>query len=144
MASDNESTDTEALKIDLTITGKKMDVLDRLWDIFEIVEIDWATFGLICGFNKGKDAKDHYDDIGKTKPSKFHITRRDIKTVVDLEPILRSVKIDWKRVSLRSGLMSEAMARVHHHDLVMLERVCGPRTTQGGVKRRWPRDVKKA
>ena len=48
---------------------------------------------MICGFNESKDAKDHYDDIGKTNPSKFHITRRDIKTVVDLELILRSVKV---------------------------------------------------
>ncbi|KAK6825963.1 hypothetical protein PG995_014452 [Apiospora arundinis] len=104
-----------------TITGEDMDVLDRLWDIFESVEIKWFTLSVRGGFITVEHAKNHYDYIGKNRPGKFNITRRDLKIVAGLADILRNVKIDWKRVAVRSGFRDEVTAKAHHRDLAKLE-----------------------
>ncbi|KAK7920154.1 hypothetical protein PG985_008176 [Apiospora marii] len=76
-----------------SITGDQMDVLDRLWDIFESVTIRWFMLTIRAGFKNIQAAKNHYDDIGKFKPSKIAITRRDLKTVIGLAGILSRVKV---------------------------------------------------
>ncbi|KAK7949161.1 uncharacterized protein PG986_010047 [Apiospora aurea] len=75
-----------------SITGDQMDVLDRLWDIFESVSIKWHVLANRAGFDTTQNAKDHYDDIGKFKPGKIAITRRDLKTAMGLADILYGVK----------------------------------------------------
>ncbi|KAK8078366.1 hypothetical protein PG996_004536 [Apiospora saccharicola] len=103
------------------ITAEQMDVLDRLWDIFESVNINWMVLAYHARFESSEDAKEHYNDIGQYQPSKFEITRRDIKTVVGLAGILYGVKIDWQRVAVRSGILKGFKAKAHHRDLAMLE-----------------------
>ncbi|KAK8024896.1 hypothetical protein PG990_002719 [Apiospora arundinis] len=115
MASDNGN----------TITGDEMDVLDRLWDIFESVEIKWVTLSIHGGFIDSEHAKNYYEDIGKGKPGKFNITRRDLQTVAGLSDILGNVKvgiqIDWKRVAIRAGFRDKVTAKAYHPDMVKLE-----------------------
>ncbi|KAK8134910.1 hypothetical protein PG984_006922 [Apiospora sp. TS-2023a] len=109
----------------VSITGEQMDVLDRLWDIFKSVEINFMALAYHAGFETLGDAEDHYNDIGMNPPSKIEITRRDLKTVIGLACILEGVKavpqIDWNRVALRSGLRNGEIAKAHHRDLAMLE-----------------------
>ncbi|KAK8086124.1 hypothetical protein PG994_001098 [Apiospora phragmitis] len=108
----------------MPITGDQMDVLDRLWDVFEKVAIHWSSLAIRGGFSDYIDAMSHYDYISKFPPDNILITRRDLKIVIGLSNILYSVKVDWKRVAERSGLKDEEMAKIHHHDLAMLERTC--------------------
>ncbi|KAK7909247.1 hypothetical protein PG985_015125 [Apiospora marii] len=87
------------------ITLGDMMVLDRVWDIFEYIEIDWKRYARLARFRSPDAARAFHATLGEDKPGgNFQVTRLDIATLEKLFDVISEIRVDWARLADRSNI----------------------------------------